>query len=156
MSVVKILSGDFVVALRTSRCVTYFDADMMNGMDQESGLKMRVLQSREAIELLSDKWRIAIIHLLRNGSLRTGELQTAIEEISPKMLTQTLRGMERDGLLTRTVHAVAPPHVEYQLTAMGYSIIEPVQALCHWAKTHAADRDAARANFDLTRKRRPA
>jgi DNA-binding HxlR family transcriptional regulator len=121
---------------------------MMMGMDQDPELRTRALQSREAIELLSDKWRISIIHLLKDGSLRTGELQSAIEEISPKMLTQTLRGMERDGLLTRTVHAVAPPRVEYRLTKMGRSIVRPLRDLCHWAKAHAAERDAARARYD--------
>jgi DNA-binding HxlR family transcriptional regulator len=125
----------------------------MIGMSQHSRLRSTSLQSREAIELLSDKWRIAILHLLRYGALRTGELQSAIEEISPKMLTQTLRGMERDGLLTRTVHAVAPRRVDYELTKMGLSIIKPVQDLCHWAKAHAAERDAARARFELAHKR---
>jgi DNA-binding HxlR family transcriptional regulator len=121
-------------------------------MDQDSGLALRALQSRDAIDLLSDKWRISIIHLLRKGALRTGELRSAIEEISPKMLTQTWRGMERDGLGTRTVYPVAPPHVRYELTKMGLSVIRPIQSLCHWAKAHVAERDAARARFDLARR----
>jgi len=119
----------------------------------QSPLRSRALQSRDAIELLADKWRIAILHLLREGALRTRELQRAIVEISPKMLTQTLRGMERDGLLTRTVHPVTPPHVEYELTKMGFNVIRPIQELCHWAKAHLAERDASRARFDLAAKR---
>ena len=111
------------------------------------------MQSREAIELLSDKWRIAILHLLTKRVLRTGDLQGAIENVSPKMLTQTLRGMERDGLITRTVHAETRPRVEYQLTSMGASIIGPIRELCHWAKAHASDREAARARFDSAAKR---
>jgi DNA-binding HxlR family transcriptional regulator len=124
----------------------------MDGMTQGGRLKLAALQSRDAIELLSEKWRIAILHLLQNGPLRTRQLQKAMEEISPKMLTQTLRGMERDGLVNRTVHPVAPPHVEYELTRMGRSVIKPLRAVCHWAKAHVAERDAARARFDLSTK----
>jgi DNA-binding HxlR family transcriptional regulator len=122
-------------------------------MAQESALKTTALQSREVIELLADKWRIAIIHLLRGGVLRAHQLQAALPEVSPKMLTQTLRGMERDGLVTRIVYPVAPARVEYQLTRMGLSVIAPLQHLCRWAKTHVAERDAARTRFDLTRGR---
>jgi DNA-binding HxlR family transcriptional regulator len=111
-------------------------------------LKTTALQSRDAIELLADRWRIVILHLLRHGVLRTHQLQSAIEQISPKMLTQTLRGMERDGLVNRTMHPVAPPHVEYELTKMGRNVIKPIQTLCHWAKAHVAERDAARERFD--------
>lgn len=112
-------------------------------------LKFTVLQSRDAIELLSDKWRIALLHLLEKGPLRNHALQSAIEEVSPKMLTQTLRRMERDGLIKRTVHRVSPPRVEYELTEMGSSVIAPIRKLCHWAKAHIGERDAARARFDV-------
>lgn len=117
-------------------------------MTQGRRLKLTALQSRDAIELLSEKWRIAILHLLQDRPLRTHQLQDAMEGISPKMLTQTLRGMERDGLVNRTVHPVAPPHVEYELTKMGRSVIRPLRAVCHWAKAHVAERDAARMRFD--------
>src|SRR5580658_7758069 len=121
-------------------------------------LKTKALQSRDAIELLADRWRIVILHLLRNRALRTHQLQSAIEQVSPKMLTQTLRGMERDGLVNRTMHPVAPPHVEYELTKMGRNVIKPIQTLCRWAKAHVAERDAARERFDtaLTSTRSPA
>ena len=112
-------------------------------------LKSTALQSRDAIELLSDKWRVALLHLLEDGALRNHELQSAIEEVSPKMLTQTLRGMERDGLITRIVRRASPRRVEYELTEMGKSVIAPIRALCHWAREHIAERDAARARFDL-------
>ncbi len=107
------------------------------------------MQSKDAIELLSHKWRIAILHLLRDGPLRTGELQNAITEVSPKVLTQTLRAMERDGLIGRKVYPVAPPRVEYSLTNMGASLIGPLQDLCHWAQAHVQERDEARARYDL-------
>jgi DNA-binding HxlR family transcriptional regulator len=115
---------------------------------------MEALQSRDVIELLSDKWRIAILHLLEKRVLRTHEIQKAMEEVSPKMLTQTLRGMERDGLVSRIAHPVAPPRVEYKLTKMGASVIEPLRTLCRWAEGHVAERDAARKRFDAAAKPR--
>jgi len=115
-------------------------------------LRDRALQSRDVIDLLSSKWRITIIHLLREGPLRTNVLQGAIREISPKVLTQTLRGMERDGLIDRHIYSVVPPRVEYTLTNMGHSLIKPLQDLCHWAETHVAERSAARKRFDLAAK----
>jgi len=112
----------------------------------------RALQSRDAIDLLSSKWRITILHVLRDGPLRTNVLQSAISEISPKVLTQTLRGMERDGLIDRHIHNVVPPRVEYALTDMARSVIKPLQDLCHWAQAHVAERNAARRRFDLAAK----
>jgi DNA-binding HxlR family transcriptional regulator len=111
-------------------------------------LKVRALESRDAVELLSAKWRIAILHVLGAGALRSSALQRAINNISPKVLTQTLRGMERDGLISRKVYRVVPPRVEYQLTEMGSSVIPPLRNLCHWAKAHAQTRDRARREFD--------
>lgn len=111
-------------------------------------LRERALQSRDAIELLANKWRIAILHILREGPLRTREIQTAIPEVSPKMMTQTLRGMERDGLLVREVHTIGARHVEYRLTPMGTSLIPPLQELCRWAKANTKKRDLARERFD--------
>ena len=111
-------------------------------------LRERALQSQHAIELLANKWRITILHILREGPLRTREIQTAIPEVSPKMMTQTLRGMERDGLLVREVHATGTRHVEYRLTPMGTSLIPPLQELCRWAKANVRRRDEARERFD--------
>jgi DNA-binding HxlR family transcriptional regulator len=109
--------------------------------------------ARDAIELLADKWRIAILHLLQRGALRAHQLQKELEEVSPKMLTQTLRGMERDGLLIRTVYASVPARVDYELTRMGYSVIRPLQDLCNWAEVHAGERNAARLKFDRAARR---
>jgi DNA-binding HxlR family transcriptional regulator len=113
----------------------------------------RVLQSRDAIELVSDKWRISIVHVLAAGTQRSGELQRAVQEVSSKVLTQTLRGMERDGLVYRRVHTVVPPRVEYELTSMGKSVIVPLRELCHWAKAHVPERDRARREFDMRNKK---
>jgi DNA-binding HxlR family transcriptional regulator len=117
-------------------------------MAKTSSLRARALQSREAIELVSDKWRITILHVLAPGPLRTGQLQRAIKEVSQKMLTQTLRRMERDGLISRKIYPVVPPRVEYQLSEMGGSLIAPLRDLCHWAEAHVKERDRARHEFD--------
>jgi DNA-binding HxlR family transcriptional regulator len=108
----------------------------------------RALQSKDAIELLANKWRITILHILREGPLRTRDIQTAIPEVSSKMMTQALRGMERDGLLVREVRATGTRHVEYRLTPMGTSLIPPLQELCRWAKANVRRRDQARERFD--------
>jgi DNA-binding HxlR family transcriptional regulator len=111
-------------------------------------LRERALQSMDAIELLANKWCITILHILREGPLRTREIQTAIPEVSPKMMTQTLRGMERDGLLVREAHSIGTRHVEYRLTPMGISLIPPLQELCRWAEANVGRRDEARKSFD--------
>ena len=113
-------------------------------------LRERALESRDAIELVANKWRIAVLHLLTPGPLRTGDLQRGLVDVSPKVLTQTLRSMERDGLIERTVFAVVPPRVEYQLTEMGRSLLEPLRDLCLWARANSGARDVARRRFDQT------
>ena len=113
-------------------------------------LRVQALQATHAIELLANKWRIPILHILRDGPLRTGAIQGAISEVSAKVLTQTLRGMERDGLLVRDVFDAVSKRVEYRLTPMGSSLIGPLGDLCRWAKTHEKDRDRARKRFDAS------
>jgi DNA-binding HxlR family transcriptional regulator len=117
-------------------------------MSDAMRFRERALQSKDAIELLANKWRITILHILREGPLRTREIQTAIPEVSPKMMTQALRGMERDGLLVREAHTTGSRHVEYRLTPMGTSLIPPLQELCRWAKANVRKRDQARERFD--------
>lgn len=116
-------------------------------------IRERALQSRDAIELLRDKWRIPILHVLTPGSLRAGQLQGALPGVSPKVLTQTLRGLERDGLITRDVRNAVPAHVVYELTSMGSSIIPLLRNLCRWAEDHSAKRDEARRRFDSSHRR---
>ncbi len=132
------------IAQRTFEYSSYHQVSMAKRIS----IAAKALQSREAIELLSNKWRITIIHILRDGPLRTNEIQAAIAEVSPKVLTQTLRGMERDGLVHREIYPVVPPRVEYKLTPMGRSLIQPLEDLCHWAKAHMNERNAARTRFD--------
>lgn len=135
--------------LGTAKCVTYPEVSMT----KTARLHDQALQSRHAVELLSDKWRIAVLHLLTPGSLRTSQLQRAIDDVSPKMLTQTLRGLERDGLIERRVGSVVPARVEYKLCEMGESVIPLLRDLCRWAKAHSPARDAARKRFDAQLRR---
>jgi DNA-binding HxlR family transcriptional regulator len=117
-------------------------------MEKLKSMRQRALQAKDAVELLSDKWRIVILHILTPGPLRASELQRAIHLVSPKMLTQTLRGMERDGLIERRIFSVVPARVEYKLSGMGESVIPLLRELCHWAKANVAERDFARKRFD--------
>ena len=111
-------------------------------------LRERALQSKHAIALPANKWRITNLHILRRGPLRTRQIQSAVPEVSPKMMTQTLRGMERDGLLLREVRTTGTRRVEYRLTPMGTSLIPPLQELCRWAKANVKSRDLSRERFD--------
>lgn len=87
--------------------------------------------------LLAPKWSSMVIYVLSFGSLRTGQLQRSMPGISKKMLTQTLRELESDGLLERKVHQVVPPMVEYSLTEVGHRFVEPLMALYEWAEDNA-------------------
>jgi DNA-binding HxlR family transcriptional regulator len=102
-------------------------------------------ESRQALDRLADKWTCLIVYALLKGPMRHGELRRTVEGISQKMLTQTLRSMEADGLVTRTVVDVIPPHVEYSLTELGRTLSEPLVAICRWAMDHLTEMQAARA-----------
>ena len=90
--------------------------------------------SRAVLDRIADKWTALIIHALSGGTLRYGELQRRVGGISQKMLTQTLRSLENDGLVGRVVYPVVPPMVEYSLTPLGRSLQEPLSAICRWAE----------------------
>lgn len=94
------------------------------------------LGAEKALGVISDQWFIVIVHALIKGKLRFSQLQRAIPGISKKVLTQTLRNMERDGFVIRTVYPVVPPHTEYELSDLGKSIVPPLQGLCRWANEH--------------------
>jgi DNA-binding HxlR family transcriptional regulator len=104
--------------------------------------------SRQVLDRIGDTWSVLILLALTNGPRRYSELQAKICDISPKMLTQTLRGLERDGLITRTVYPVVPPRVDYELTKLGSSLHDMLQALGDWAETHIEDVVAARSTYD--------
>jgi DNA-binding HxlR family transcriptional regulator len=108
-------------------------------------------ESRLALERIADKWTCLVVYALLNGPLRHGQLRRTIDGISQKMLTQTLRSMEADGLVKRTVVDVIPPHVEYSLTELGQTLTEPLVAICRWAMDHLSEMQAARQrNLEAT------
>jgi DNA-binding HxlR family transcriptional regulator len=102
---------------------------------------------------VGDKWSMLIVMILADGPKRFSELKRAIDGISQRMLTLTLRGLERDGLVTRTVTPSIPPRVDYELTELGRSLREPVRALGEWAIEHIDCIRAAQQRYDLTRDR---
>jgi DNA-binding HxlR family transcriptional regulator len=106
---------------------------------------------RDSLGLLSSKWSVDILLALGDGSLRYHELLAELEPISEKVLTQTLRAMERDGLIGRQVHAEVPPRVEYALSPLGATLVAPMKALATWTLTHGDRLEAARARFDARR-----
>jgi DNA-binding HxlR family transcriptional regulator len=104
--------------------------------------------SRAALDRIADKWTALIVGSLSTGTKRFSELRTAIDGISEKMLTQTLRSLERDGLVSRTAHPTVPPRVEYRLTDLGLTLREPLAAVRDWAERHINEVDAARRRHD--------
>lgn len=102
-------------------------------------------ESRQALDLIADKWTVLIIYALINGPRRHGELRRVIQGISQKMLTQTLRRLEMDGLVQRIVFDRVPPHVEYSLTPLGDTLRGPLVAICEWAMAHLPELREARA-----------
>jgi DNA-binding HxlR family transcriptional regulator len=97
---------------------------------------------------VGDKWSVLIVMLLGDGPRRFNEIKRMIGGISQRMLTLTLKGLERDGMVTRTVYPTIPPRVDYELTDLGRSLSEPVFTLGRWAQTHLAEIEAARTAFD--------
>jgi DNA-binding HxlR family transcriptional regulator len=101
-------------------------------------------ESRQALDRIADKWSILVVYALVEGPRRHGELMRMIEGVSQKMLTQTLRSMERDGLVERNVMNQIPPHVEYSLTPLGTTLKEPLVAICTWAMENLPEVQRAR------------
>jgi len=104
---------------------------------------------------VGDKWSVLIVSRLGNGPMRFSELKRDIGGISQRMLTLTLRGLERDGLITRTVFPTVPPRVDYELTALGRSLLVPVSALGEWARKHMNRIEDAQAKFDARAAKKP-
>jgi len=105
-------------------------------------------RTRVVLGIVGDKWSLLVVRNLRHGPRRFTELKREIDGISQRMLTVTLRSLERDGILTRTVHNVMPPHVSYELTPMGKTLREATAPLLEWSITHLTHIDAARAEYD--------
>jgi DNA-binding HxlR family transcriptional regulator len=105
-------------------------------------------RAREVLQRVGDKWSVLAIDLLGPGTLRFSEMHRAIDGITARMLTVTLRGLERDGIVTRTIHPVIPPRVEYALTPMGRTLLETIGQLVSWADSHLPEIEAARIVYD--------
>ena len=106
------------------------------------------LATREILDRIADKWSLYIVAVLAHGPRRFNELKRGIDGISQRMLTLTLRGLERDGLLTRTMYPTIPPRVDYELTDMGRTLLKPVMALVSWANDNQVAIAEAHARFD--------
>jgi DNA-binding HxlR family transcriptional regulator len=106
----------------------------------------------EVLSRVGDKWTVLVVSTLGDGPKRFNELRRALGSISQRMLTLTLRALERDGLVTRTVFPTIPPRVDYELTDLGRSLLEPVSGLGLWARRHRPDIQEARRRFDDTEK----
>jgi DNA-binding HxlR family transcriptional regulator len=102
----------------------------------------------DVLARIGDKWSVLVVTRLGSGSMRFNELRRAIGGISQRMLTLTLRGLERDGLVTRTVFPTIPPRVDYALTSLGRDLLDPVSALGDWATRNQAKIARAREKFD--------
>ncbi|WP_223180487.1 winged helix-turn-helix transcriptional regulator [Streptomyces griseicoloratus] len=118
-----------------------------NGREAEEEVCRQVLQ---ILSLIGDKWSILVIGQLRDRTLRFSELHRAVKGISQRMLTLTLRQLERDGLLTRTVHPSVPPRVDYALTPLGATLLDSVVALGEWATAHRQEINDNRRRYDAT------
>jgi DNA-binding HxlR family transcriptional regulator len=108
----------------------------------------RCIAVREVLNRVGDKWSILIVGLLGDGPKRFSELRRSVEGISQRMLTLTVRALERDGLVTRTVTPTIPPRVDYALTKLGSSLLESVQALAAWADTNRLHVQESRNRYD--------
>ena len=101
--------------------------------------------SQQVLDRIADRWTTLVIYALAKSTQRYSELQRTIGGVSQKMLTQTLRNLERNGLVKRQVYPIVPPKVEYTLTPLGQTLIEPLRTVCKWAEEHLQDLEQARA-----------
>ena len=109
------------------------------------------LAVREVLNRVGDKWSVLIVQMLADGPKRFSDLRRAIEGISQRMLTLTLKSLERDGLVTRTVYPTTPPRVDYELTERGKTLIAPLHLLWTWAHTNRTAIEGARRDFEQQR-----
>lgn len=103
---------------------------------------------REVLDRVGDKWSVQVVSELGSGPRRFSDLKRSVSGISQRMLTATLRGLERDGLVSRTVYPTVPPQVEYDLTPLGRTLLDTVWSLLNWALTHMDDMAEARREYD--------
>ena len=127
--------------LYTQKCMQKPEKPTSNLLDSHPYL-------RQTLDLVSDKWVVAALYVLSHGTKRYGELQREIGDISQRMLTRTLRDLERNGLIARQVYPVIPPRVEYSLTPLGETLSQVLKSLCEWATDNFQDVEAAIRRYD--------
>jgi DNA-binding HxlR family transcriptional regulator len=116
---------------------------------QEVNCLSKYCPSQSVLDMIADRWTVLVAYALKlNGTMRYNELQTAVEGISQKMLTQTLRSLERNGLVKRTVYPVVPPHTEYNLTELGHSLDDVIVQMAIWSMQNMPEVLQARATYD--------
>lgn len=111
----------------------------------------RECDSQRVLKLVADKWAVLVVYTLSGGTIRYRQLQREVGEVSQKMLTQTLRGLECNGLVDRKVYPEVPPKVEYSLTPLGASLVEALEPLCEWAEQNFESVVEARNRFEGSR-----
>jgi DNA-binding HxlR family transcriptional regulator len=116
--------------------------------ETQPGVASASCRVRSVLDRIGDKWAIYVVDRLGAGPRRFSELLRGIDGITARMLTVTLRGLERDGLLTRTVHAAVPPRVDYALTPLGHTLREAIGQLVGWADEHLGEIEEARSDYD--------
>jgi DNA-binding HxlR family transcriptional regulator len=114
----------------------------------QANVMSELCPSRRVLELIADKWTMLILPALQEGPRRNNELLRAVGGVSQKMLTHTLRELQRNGLIERRDYREIPPRVDYRLTALGHSLARPIRVLDRWAERHFPEVEAARAAFD--------
>ncbi|MCW2307473.1 winged helix-turn-helix transcriptional regulator [Rhodobium gokarnense] len=122
----------------------------MDGTDLPIRHTADCMKASQVLSRIAGKWSVLVIMLLRAHPLRFSELKRGIEGISQRMLTLTLRNLERDGLVTRTVTPSIPPRVDYELTDLGHSLAGPIEAVGTWAFRNMSRIEAAQARYDAT------
>jgi DNA-binding HxlR family transcriptional regulator len=121
---------------------------MVTRKNQEEPIIQRNCRTRRGLALIADQWTMLVIVALRDGTKRFSQLHAHIEGISKKMLTQTLRELERNGLVKRVVYPVIPPMVEYSLTPLGQTLIGPIGAIRDWSEQYIEEVERVRAEYD--------
>lgn len=126
----------------TFTCLGHLEVTVTNTITGHS------CRARDVLDRVGEKWSLLMISQLGDGPKRFTELKRGAYGISQRMLTVTLRSLERDGIVIRTVYAVVPPRVEYELTPRGHTLLETVRGLIGWAEAHADDIETSRAEYD--------
>ncbi|GAC49853.1 winged helix-turn-helix transcriptional regulator [Gordonia aichiensis] len=117
-------------------------------MSKAYNVMAQTCPSRVVLHRIGARWTVFVVTALASGPMRFSALRTHIEGITPKVLTETLRALEYDGLVDRVDHGGQPPHVEYSLSVLGQSLLGPLAAVREWAETHVPDVEAAHRRFD--------